>query len=80
MFLESDLISYKQPLIIYYTFFRGATKCRGRISEKRPYIFSFHLGTLREKCPNVDFFLVWIQENTDQRRRRIETFFTQRQT
>ena len=43
MLLESDLISYKQPLIIYYTFLRGATKCRGRISEKRPYIFSFHL-------------------------------------
>ena len=40
--------------------------------------------TLREKCSNTDFFLVriflyseWIQENTDQKKLRIWTLFTQ---
>ena len=40
--------------------------------------------TLREKCPNTEFFLVsiflyldWIQENTDQKKLRIWILFTQ---
>ena len=40
--------------------------------------------SLREKCPKTEFFLVriflyldWIQENTDQKKLRIWTFFTQ---
>ena len=40
--------------------------------------------TLREKCPNREFFLVriflysdWIQENMDQKKLRIWTFFMQ---
>ena len=32
---------------------------------------------LREKCPNTEFFLVRIRENTDQKKLRIWTFFTQ---
>ena len=33
--------------------------------------------TLREKCPNTEFFLVRIQENTDQKKLRIWTLFMQ---
>ena len=33
--------------------------------------------TLREKCPNTEFFLVRLQENTDQKKICIWTFFTQ---
>ena len=32
--------------------------------------------TLCEKCPNTEFFLVWRQENTDQKKLRIWTLFT----
>ena len=32
---------------------------------------------LREKCPNAGFFLVQIRENTDQKKLRISTLFTQ---
>ena len=32
---------------------------------------------LREKCPNTEFFLVRIQENTGQKKYRIWTLFTQ---
>ena len=32
---------------------------------------------LGEKCPNTKFFLVRIQENTDQKKLRIWTLFTQ---
>ena len=42
------------------------------------------LETLREKCPNTEFFLVrifpyldWIRENTNQKKLRIWTLFTQ---
>ena len=42
-------------------------------------------GTLREKCPNTDFFLVrifpqadWMREKRDQKKLRIWTIFTQR--
>ena len=31
----------------------------------------------REKCPNTEFFLVRIQENTDQKKLRIWTLFKQ---
>ena len=34
-------------------------------------------GTLREKCPNTEVFLVRIQEITDQKKLRIWTLFTQ---
>ena len=33
--------------------------------------------TLREKCPSTEFFLVRIQENTDQKKPRISTLLTQ---
>ena len=33
--------------------------------------------TLHEKCPNTEFFLVWIQENTDQKKLRILRLFMQ---
>ena len=33
--------------------------------------------TLREKCPNTDFFLVLLQKNTEQKKLRIWTLFTQ---
>ena len=33
--------------------------------------------SLREKCPNTKFFLVRIPENTDQKKLRISTLFTQ---
>ena len=43
----------------------------------------YHM-TLPEKCPNTEFFLVcfflysdWIKENTDQKKLRIWTLFTQ---
>ena len=32
---------------------------------------------LRKKCPNTEFFLVRIKENTDQKKLRIRTLFTQ---
>ena len=32
---------------------------------------------LREKCPNTEFFLVRMQENTDQKKLRIWTLFMQ---
>ena len=32
---------------------------------------------MREKCPNTEFFLVRMQENTGQKILRIWTFFTQ---
>ena len=35
------------------------------------------LCSLREKCPNTEFFLVRIQENTEQKKLRIWTLFTQ---
>ena len=34
--------------------------------------------SLREKCPNTEFFLVRIRQNTDQKKLRIWTLFTQR--
>ena len=37
----------------------------------------FRKSTLREKCPNTEFFLVRRQSNTDQNTLRIWTFFTQ---
>ena len=40
-----------------------------------PYIYNVH--TLREKSSNTEFFLVRIQENTDQKKLRIWTLFTQ---
>ena len=33
--------------------------------------------TLRENCPNTEFFLVRIQENTDQKKLRIWTLLTE---
>ena len=33
--------------------------------------------TLREKCPNTNLFLVRMRENTDQKKPRIWTLFTQ---
>ena len=33
--------------------------------------------TLRKKCPNMEYFLVRILENTDQKKLRIRTLFTQ---
>ena len=48
------------------------------------YFTRFSYFPLREKCPNTEFFLVSIflysiriQENTDQKKLRIWTFFTQ---
>ena len=34
-------------------------------------------NTLRGKCPNTEFFLVRIQENTDHKKLRIWILFTQ---
>ena len=46
--------------------------------------FSSFKRSLREKCPNAEFFLVyiflysdWIQENTDEKKLRIWALFTQ---
>ena len=43
-----------------------------------------HTRSLREKCPNTEFFLVriflyldWMQENTDQKKLHIWRLFTQ---
>ena len=40
---------------------------------------SFEINTikLREKCPNTEFFLARMRENTDQKKLRIWTLFTQ---
>ena len=35
------------------------------------------ISSLREKCPSTEFFLVQIQENTDQKKLRIWALFTQ---
>ena len=32
------------------------------------YTFQFRLKTLRKKCANTEFFLVRIEENTDQKK------------
>ena len=40
--------------------------------------YNIKLGkeALRKKCPNTEFFLVWIQENMDQKKIRIRTLHT----
>ena len=38
---------------------------------------SHESGSLREKCPNTELFLVVMQENTDQKQLRIWTLSTQ---
>ena len=59
-----------------------------KIAEQKPTIFEiidwWFEATLREKCPNMEIFLVhilmcseWIQENTDQKKVRIWTLFMQ---
>ena len=54
----------------------GNRKCWEKLNHK--YICSFHLvnRSLHEKCPNTEFFLVRIQENTDQKKLRVWTLFT----
>ena len=57
------------------------------VSEKVNHILFnllFRSLTLREKCPNAEFFLIlfllysdWIQENTDQKKLRIWILFAQ---
>ena len=39
--------------------------------------YSFAVVVFVKKCPNTEFFLVRIQENTDQKKLRIWTLFTQ---
>ena len=40
-------------------------------------LFSSLADALHEECPNTEFFVVRIQENTDQQKLRIWTFSTQ---
>ena len=55
-----------------------ATSDSKHILEKnKNYCWHFLYMPLREKCPNTEFFLVRIQENTDQKKLRIWTLFTQ---
>ena len=49
-----------------------------KIFKKLRYeLWLYYEVTLREKCPNMEFFLIQMRENTDQKKLRIWTHFTQ---
>ena len=54
------------------------------MAKQETVVWILKTNALRERCPNTEFFLVriflylfWMQENTDQKKLRIWTLFTQ---
>ena len=62
----------------------GQVKLNSLRRREKKIFSNLNMRALREKCPNTEFFLVriflysdWIQENTDHKKLRIWTLFTQ---
>ena len=73
-----NILPISALLTIYKCFVRSHLNY-GDIIYDQAFNNSFHKKLnplLREKCPNTEFFLVRIQENTDQKKLRIWTLFT----
>ena len=74
-----NILPVSALLTIYKCFVRSHLNY-GHIIYDQAFNNSFHKKlnpSLREKCPKTEFLLVRIQENTDQKKLRIWTLFTQ---
>ena len=72
MFLSGNKIK-----LLFIALFIIGKKVNWKYVATKPLLLMFNELTLRENCPNTEFFLVRIQENTDQKKVCIWTLFKQ---